>query len=181
MANGRTNGAGHEQVGGGAPLIADQAAEEQRSRELAQRYRCEFIHLRDYKIDPELFRTIPVDLMFRYNFVPLQIAGDALEIAMADPSRLMMIDEVSLLLDRRLVVRVTTLSEISDYLAKTQQSQRVLEEATEAFSLNVVDEEENGDEKLSIERLTKDSETSPVIRLVDTILFSALERRASDV
>jgi type IV pilus assembly protein PilB len=113
--------------------------------------------------------------------VPLQVAGDALEIAMADPSRLMLIDEVSLLLDRRLIVRVTTLSEISDYLAKTQQSQRVLEEATEAFSLNVVSEEENGDEKLSIERLTKDSETSPVIRLVDTILFSALERRASDV
>src|SRR5690242_7572959 len=122
MANGRTNGAGHEQAAGGAPLIADQAAEERRSRDLAQRYRCEFIHLRDYKIDPELFRTIPVDLMFRYNFVPLQVAGDALEIAMADPSRLMMIDEVSLLLDRRLVVRVTTLSEISDYLAKTQQS-----------------------------------------------------------
>jgi type IV pilus assembly protein PilB len=181
MANGRANGAGYEQGPANPPLVTDQAAEERRSRELAQRYRCDFIHLRDYKIDPELFRTIPVDLMFRYNFVPLQVAGDALEIAMADPSRLMLIDEVSLLLDRRLIVRVTTLSEISDYLAKTQQSQRVLEEATEAFSLNVVSEEENGDEKLSIERLTKDSETSPVIRLVDTILFSALERRASDV
>ena len=192
--NGRANGAAEVRNGAnGASLVnpavpdlatsvaAGVANEEQRSRELAQRYRCEFIHLRDYKIDPELFRSIPVDLMFRYNFVPLQIVNDALEIAMADPSRLMLIDEVSLLLDRRLVVRVATLTEINDYLKKTQQSQRVLEEATEAFSLSVVDDDENGDEKLSIDRLTKDSETSPVIRLIDTVLFTALERRASDV
>src|SRR3990172_3238827 len=100
---------------------------------------------------------------------------------MADPSKLMMIDEVSLLLDRRLTVRVTTLGEISDYLKKTQQSQRVLEEATEGFTLDIVRDEENGDETLSIDRLTRDSETSPVIRLVNTLIFTALERRASDI
>ncbi len=159
----------------------DPAVEEQRSRNLAARYRCEFIHLGNYKIDPELFRSIPVDLMFRYNFVPLQAQQDALEIAMADPSQLMLIDEVSLLLDRRLVVRVTTLREISDYLKKTQQSQRVLEEATEAFALNIIRDDENGDENLSIDRLTKDNDTSPVIRLMNTVIFNALERRASDI
>ena len=111
--------------------VSDPAEEERRGRQLALRYRCEFISLRDYKIDHDLFRSIPVDLMFRYNFVPLRSTRDTLEIAMADPSRLMMIDEVSLLLDRQLTVRVATLSEISDYLKKTQQSQRVLEEATE--------------------------------------------------
>jgi type IV pilus assembly protein PilB len=163
------------------PPSEDPAAEERRARELASRYRCEFIHLRDHKIDPELFRSIPVDWMFRYNFVPLQMHNGALEIAMADPSQLMMIDEVSLLLDRRLMVRVTTLTEISDYLKKTQQSQRVLEEATEGFTLDIVRDEENGDETLSIDRLTRDSETSPVIRLVNTIIFTALERRASDI
>ncbi|HWP85829.1 MAG TPA: GspE/PulE family protein [Terriglobia bacterium] len=157
------------------------AAEERRARDLAARYRCEFIRLRDHKVDPELFRSIPVDWMFRYHFVPLRMNEGALEIAMADPSQLMMIDEVSLLLDRRLIVRVATLSEISDYLKKTQQSQRVLEEATEGFTLDIVREEENGDETLSIDRLTRDSETSPVIRLVNTLIFTALERRASDI
>ena len=158
-------------------LPVDPAQEIARARALAERYYHDFVDLKVARIDHDLFHSIPVDLMFRYNFVPLQMAGEALEIAMADPSRLMLIDEVSLLLDRRLVVRVTTLSDINDYLKKTQQSQRVLEEATEAFSLNVVDEEDTADEKLSIERLTKDSETSPVIRLVDTVLFSALERQ----
>src|SRR3990172_6644822 len=101
----------------------DPAAEERRARELASRYRCEFIHLRDHKIDPDLFRSIPVDWMFRYNFVPLQMNDGALEIAMADPSQLMLIYKSLLLLYRRLTVRVTTLTEISDYLKKTQQSQ----------------------------------------------------------
>jgi type IV pilus assembly protein PilB len=161
--------------------VEDPAEQERRARDLAARYRCEFIHLRDHKIDPDLFRSIPVDWMFRYNFVPLQLSEGGLEIAMADPSQLMMIDEVSLLLDRRLIVRVTTLREISDYLKKTQQSQRVLEEATEGFALDIVRDDENGDETLSIDRLTRDSETSPVIRLVNTLIFTALERRASDI
>ena len=123
---------GTAKLGNGVEVEAKDAAQDQeRSRQLAARYRCEFIHLQNYKIDHELFRTIPVDLMFRYNFVPLRAEGETLEIAMADPSQLMMIDEVSLLLDKRLVVRVATLAEISDYLKKTEQSQRVLDEATE--------------------------------------------------
>ena len=156
-------------------------SEEERSQQLANRYRCEFINLLDYKIDHDLFHSIPVDLMFRYNFVPLRTQGDTLEIAMADPSQLMMIDEVSLLLDKRLVVRVATLSQITDYLKKTEQSQRVLEEATEGFTLDIIREEENGDETISIDRLTRDTDISPVIRLVDTTIFTALERRASDI
>ncbi|MGH9793634.1 MAG: hypothetical protein ACRD5G_02580, partial [Candidatus Acidiferrales bacterium] len=51
---------------------ADEAAERERTRRLAERYRCAFIDLREHRIDPELFRSIPADLMFRYNFVPLQ-------------------------------------------------------------------------------------------------------------
>ena len=35
------------------------------------RYRCEFVDLRDVRINPDLFHSIPVDMMFRYNFVPI--------------------------------------------------------------------------------------------------------------
>ena len=166
---------------GAASAVADTRTEEQRSQQLADRYRAEFINLRDYKIDHDLFHSIPVDLMFRYNFVPLRAQDETLEIAMADPSQLMMIDEVSLLLDKRLVVRVATLTQISEYLKKTEQSQRVLEEATEGFTLDIVREEENGEETISFDRLTSDNTISPVIRLVDTTIFTALERRASDI
>ena len=73
--------------------------------------------------------------MFRYNFVPLEETPDGkLAIAIADPSQLMMIDEISLLLKQRIVTKVSTLKQISDILKKTEQSQRVLEEASEGFA-----------------------------------------------
>jgi type IV pilus assembly protein PilB len=156
--------------------------EQARARDLARRYRSEFIDLRNFHIQHELFRSVPVDLMFRYNFVPLETLSDGrLAIAMADPSRLMMIDEIGLLLGRCILVKVATLSQINDILKKTEQSQRVLEEAGEGFALDVIRETDNGDETISIERLTADEDMSPIIRLVDTTIFTALQRRASDI
>jgi type IV pilus assembly protein PilB len=149
---------------------------------LAKRYHCPFVDFKTASIDHDLFRSIPVDLMFRYNFVPLREANGVLEIAISDPRNLSVIDELSILLRKRLRVNVATLSEISDLLKKTEQSQRVLEEATAGFALDLVGEEENPDETLSIERLTAgDADIAPVIKLVDTTIFSALERRASDI
>ena len=159
----------------------DTEQETEQARALAARYRLEFVDLRQVHIDHELFTAVPVDLMFRYNFVPLRAAGPTLEIALADPRNLNLIDELSILLGKRLKVKVATLSQIADLLKKTEQSQRVLEEVTEGFTLDVVADEENQEETLSIERLTADSDIAPVIKLVDTTIFNALERRASDI
>jgi type IV pilus assembly protein PilB len=151
------------------------------SKTLANRYRCEFVDLREVRIDHELFHSVPVDLMFRYNFVPIQSQDGYLDIALADPRNLTLIDELSVLLQKKLHVKVATLSQISDLLKKTEQSQRVLEEVTEGFTLDVIGEEENQDETLSIDKLTADNDIAPVIKLVDTTIFNALERRASDI
>src|SRR5947209_10870136 len=162
--------------------IKDLAEEAEHARAVARRYCCEFVDLKTTKIDHELFRTIPVDLMFRYHFVPLQAQNGTLEIALSDPRQIVSIDELSVLLSRKLKVKVATYSQISDLLKKTEQSQRVLEEVTEGFTLDVVGDEESGDENLSIDRLTSDEgNIAPVIKLVDTTIFNALERRASDI
>jgi len=158
------------------------AEEESRAKDLARRYRCEFLDLRNFHIQQDLFRKIRVDMMFRFNFVPLEELPDGrLCIAIADPSQLMMIDEISLLLNKRILTKVATLSQINDILKKTEQSQRVLEEASEGFTLDVIGEDENSDETISIEKLTAESDISPIIRLVDTTIFTALQRRASDI
>jgi len=169
--------------GNGGRLATESPADElSRARDVARRYRCEYVDLRDFQLHHDLFKKIPVDLMFRYNFVPLQETDDGrLAIAIADPSQLMMIDEISLLLGKRIVTKVATLSQIADILKKTEQSQRVLEEASEGFTLDVIREDESGDETISIERLTAEGDISPIIRLVDTTIFTALERRASDI
>ena len=151
------------------------------AKTLAARYRCEFVDLREVRIDHDLFHSVPVDMMFRYNFVPINSQNGHLDIALADPRNLNLIDELSVLLQKKLRVKVATLSQISDLLKKTEQSQRVLEEVTEGFTLDVIGEEENQDETLSIDKLTADSDIAPVIKLVDTTIFNALERRASDI
>ena len=163
-------------------LPQDPVQEIAKARALAGRYYHEFVDLKETRIDHELFHSIPVDLMFRYNFVPIQADNGTLEIAIADPRNLNLIDELAVLLGKKLRVRVATLSQISDLLKKTEQSQRVLEEVTEGFALDVVGDEDNPDETLSIDRLAAgDSDIAPVIKLVDTTIFNALERRASDI
>jgi len=164
------------------PRLIDPTGEAVQAQAVAARYRCDYVDLREGSIDHDLFRTIPVDLMFRYNFVPLRAQNGTLDIALADPRNLNMIDELALLLNKKLRVKVATLSQISDLLKKTEQSQRVLEEVTEGFTLDVVADEENSDETLSIDKLTAvDNDIAPVIKLVDTTIFNALERRASDI
>jgi type IV pilus assembly protein PilB len=148
---------------------------------LAKRYRCEFVNLKNFRIQHDVLRSVPVDMMFRYNFVPLEHDGDRLVIAVSDPSRLMVLDEISSLLGQRIATRVATLSQITDLLKKTEQSQRVLDEASEGMTFDVLSSDDNSDETISIEKLTSEEDISPIIRLVDTTIFTALERRASDV
>ena len=169
-----------------APLVAnlyanDQLSEQERAQLLARRYHAEFVDLKNFKIQHELFKSVPVEIMFRYNFVPLEQMGSRLAIAVADPSKLMMLDEISGLLGTRLVTRVATHSQITDLLKKSEQSQRVLDEATEGLAFDVVAGDENADENISIEKLAGDDDISPIIRLVDTTVYTALERRASDI
>ncbi|MGB6430172.1 MAG: GspE/PulE family protein [Candidatus Acidiferrales bacterium] len=162
-------------------LTAEVQAERERARLLAERYRFPFVDLDAQRIDPELFRRIPADLMFRFNFVPLEERDRELVVAVADPGQVLHSDELPLLLGKKLVLQVATPKQISDLLKRTEQSQRVLEQATEAFTLQVVADEAEGDETISADRLTRDSAISPVVKLVDTVIFTALERRASDI
>jgi type IV pilus assembly protein PilB len=166
-------------AGAGEVTAADRAMETSGARRLAERYRLEFVDLTQFSIDHELFRTIPADLMLRYGFVPYRRDGQSLVIVVSDPTDLPMIDEVAVQLASPIRVAVGTRSAIEGILKKSESSQRVLEEATESFKIQLVREDESGDDSLTVDKLTADS--SPVIRLVDTTIYSAIQRRASDI
>jgi type IV pilus assembly protein PilB len=176
----RTASASPDMYAEGAPKTeADLAHELANARRLAERYRLEFVDMDSFRLDQELFRSIPADLMLRYGFVPHRRDGNALVIVVSDPTDLPMIDELSMLLGMPLKVTVGAPSTIQSMLKKSESSQRVLEEATESFQLQLLKEDEQGDETLSVEKLTSD--ISPIIRLVDSTVFTALQRRASDI
>ena len=157
----------------------DAAAEEARARELAERYRLDYVDMEAFVIDQELLRSIPADLMLRYRFVPHRRNGETLEIVVSDPTDLPMIDELSLVLGTTVAVTVGTPSAIDAILSRSESSQRVLDEATESFGLQLLHEDDGGEEALTVERLTSD--LSPVIKLVDSIIYTAIQRRASDI
>jgi len=159
--------------------VDERIAELEQAKRLAERYRLEFIDMQAFRIDQELFRSIPADLMLRYGFVPHRREGSVLVIVVSDPTDLPMIDELSMLLGTPLKVTVGAPSSIQSMLKKSESSQRVLEEATESFQLQILREDESGEDQLTVDKLTADQ--SPVIRLVDTTIFTAIQKRASDI
>jgi len=157
----------------------ERIAEIDQARRLADRYRLEFLDMETFLIDQDLFRSIPADLMLRYGFVPYRRDGKTLSIVVSDPTELPMIDELAILLSTPIKVAVGPKSAIDSILKKSESSQRVLESATESFQLQLLKEDEAGDDSLTVERLTSD--ISPVIKLVDSTIFTAIQRRASDI
>src|SRR5204862_6558206 len=157
----------------------ERRAELAQARRLAERYRLEFVDMDNFRIDQDLFRSIPADLMLRYAFVPYRRDGKTLSIVVSDPRDLPMIDELGVRLATPIKVAVGPKSAIESILKKSESSTRVLEEATESFQLQLLKEDENAEDSLTVERLTSD--ISPVIRLVDSTIYTAITRRASDI
>lgn len=151
----------------------------QRAREIAARLGLPCNDLSEFRVEAELFRQLPVDLMLRHLFLPLRREGDVVVAVMADPSNPMVIDELELALGAPLEVAVGPAGKITEILEKSESTQRVLDEATEDFRIQLVQESEDGEETLTIDRITAD--TSPIIKLVDTVIFNAIQRRASDI
>src|SRR5215212_2409446 len=132
------------------PITADEhTADLEHARRLAERYRLEFIDMDTFKIDQELFRSIPAELMLRYGFVPYRRAGRALEIVVSDPTDLPMIDELGVLLSTPIKVVVGPKSAIESILKKSESSQRVLEDATEGFQMQLLKEDDAADDSLT--------------------------------
>lgn len=156
-------------------LLADELV----AQALAQQFGLEYVDLDSVVPDPELSASLPAELPIRYNFVPLQKTEDGLVIAVSDPTNVAELDDLEMQLDTQLVCRVAARGKLTALLERAQGSKQVLQEVSEDFKLQLVKETDHGEEVLSIEKLTDDS--SPIIRLIDSTLFDALNKRASDI
>src|SRR5689334_7414084 len=159
--------------------------EMRQAKDLARRYRLPFVNLLPQEgkspIDDALLSEVPGDLMVRNQFVPLRREGRNLHAALADPTNLDRLDELENALGVRIVPYVATAGAIDVVLRKGDATQRVLQEAASTFKISLVKETDQGDEVLDLDRLASDSEMSPIIKLVDTIVYNAMESRASDI
>ena len=158
---------------------ASSAREEAAARVLADRLGLQFHDVTSFAPDPQILQSVPVDLMFRYNFLPYREEQGRLVLVMADPSDLTVVDDLAILLGRRIQAAVGTPSAIAEALKRGQGSQRVLEQASESLLMQIVREGDEG-EILSVDSIQA-QDKSPIVRLIDSALFDSLSRRASDI
>ena len=166
-------------------LAENDAPEVVEAKQIARRYRLPYIDLlppgKESPIDYAELARIPVDLMLRNHIVPLRREGRNLHAAMADPTNLERLEELENVLNVRIVPYVATQGAIDVVLKKGDATQRVLQEAASTFKISLVKETDTGEEVLDLDRLASDSDMSPIIKLVDTIIYNAMESRASDI
>ncbi len=139
----------------------------------------EAIDLRSVMLDPELLGSIPVELMLRHSFVPLARTDDGLQIAMSDPGDLPALDALEDRLGVAIQAFAAAESDIEDALRRADSSGRVLDKLTAPMrqldTMIEIDED-----SLTLERLATES-SPPIIRLLDTTILNAIQRRASDI
>jgi type IV pilus assembly protein PilB len=146
---------------------------------LAEQFNLEYVDLDDFKMDEELLNSLPHDAIYRFRFVPLEMTEDFLVVAISDPTDVVKLDELELLFDRPLQIRVAAESAITAVIKGGEGARRVMREVSEDFMLQLVKETDRGEEVLSVESISED--TSPIIKLVNSTILDALNRRASDI
>ena len=153
--------------------------EENVARALGEQLGLEYVELSSFKMDEELLNRLPTDAIYRFRFVPLEMTADTLAVAVSDPTDVVKLDELELLLNRSLKVSIATEGAIAAVIKAGEGTRRVLREVSEDFMLQLVKETDRGEEILSVESVTDD--TSPIIKLINTTILDALNRRASDI
>ena len=159
---------------------ADVNGEAARAQRVAEQYGFPFVDLEHFQVDHQLFQDVPLELMIRYQFLPERRENGHIHIVVGDPTDVLRLDELELLLGSPLKVKVASPAAIRDKLQKSESTQRVLDEATEGFRMQLVGEDQDGEETLTIDTITQ-QDASPIIKLVDSIVFNAIQRRASDI
>jgi type IV pilus assembly protein PilB len=152
---------------------------EQLAMALAEQFSLTYSDLADFRMNEEILNTLPPEAIYRFRFVPLEMTPEYLVVAVSDPSDVIKLDELELLIDRPLQVRIASEAAIASVLKAGEGARRMLREVSEDFMLQLVKETDRGEEVISAETITDD--TSPIIKLVNTTLMDALNRRASDI
>jgi type IV pilus assembly protein PilB len=164
----------------GATLLGEGAvSEEQLARALSIQFGLPFDALTDFRVEPSFYDSISVKLMQRHPFVPIAELQGRLRIAIPDPQDLFGIDELELLLGRELELVISPKTAILTALERSEGSSQALRELEAEYRSVLVKEDERGEEILTLDQSGEDQ--SPAVKLLDSILLSAMQRRASDI
>ena len=154
-------------------------SEDQLAQALAVQYSLPYDPLTDFRVDPRYYETISIKLMQRFPFVPMAERSGMLTIAVADPQNLLGLDELELVIGKPLDRVVSSKSAIVSALERSEGSSQALRELEAEYRSILVKEDDRGEEIPTLDHAGE--EQSPAVKLLDSILLSAMQRRASDI
>jgi type IV pilus assembly protein PilB len=155
-------------------------AAEEKTRKLAERYNVTYVDLSSYVFNRELVQSFPVDFLYRSDFIPLEEDENIMKIAVADPSNISIIDSIESFCGKKITVFAASKLGIHEALRKSETALQVLKDATEGYIVQVLDKDGlDQEDSISVERLA--DQDGSIIKLVNSIIFTAVQKRASDI
>jgi len=155
---------------------------------LSRQYGIPSITLSQLDIDPEVVRLVPPQIARKYEVLPVKRTGNALTLAMADPTNVFALDDVAFMTNLQVLPVVASQGAIRQAIERIYEPQAsALSEVITAMEGEAPDVEvvEGGEDvtpsKVDIFELKDASEEAPVVKLVNLILTDAIRRGASDI
>jgi type IV pilus assembly protein PilB len=159
---------------------------------LSRQYGVPSISLAEFEIDLAVIKLIPLETAQKYQVIPVSRTGATLTIAMTDPTNVFAMDDIKFMtgynVDPVVASESAVLEAIQKYYTSASRSEgeTALEMASRVLDempvMSDADVEVLGDlEEISVDALMKQGEEAPIIRLVNVLLMSAMQKGASDI
>jgi type IV pilus assembly protein PilB len=150
---------------------------------LARQYGIGAVALSQLDLEPPVLSLVPVGVATRYEVLPLSREGGTLTLAMADPTNVSAIDDVAFITNLHVVPAVASRTAIRQAIDRNYHRNRLADVVAEIAGAAEREPPAEGETRATGEvfELREAAEDPPIVRLVNTILIDALERRASDI
>jgi type IV pilus assembly protein PilB len=183
--------------------------DEQITTLLSKQYGVPSIILAQFKIDPTIIKLVPTETARKYQIIPLSRSGSTLTIAMTDPTNVFAMDDIKFMTGYTVEPVVASEIAITDAVEKyypggkggatgakggkpganapatgstLEMASRGLEELQNSLGTGADDVEVLEElQEISAEALARQGEDAPVVRLVNVVLMSAIQKGASDI
>src|SRR5438309_10716322 len=152
---------------------------------LSKQYGIPAVTLSQLDIDPDVLKLIPAQMARKYELVPVERKGNVLTLAMADPTNVFALDDVTFLTNLQVQPSVGPQGAIRKAIERNYDVQmsaigEVLSELEgEVGDVEVLDEDEAA--KVDIFELKESADEAPIVKLVNMVLVDAIRRGASDI
>ncbi len=163
-----------------ALLDENRVTPEQLAEAVAEQVNLPYADLDGFTVSSELFGCIPAASAYQYGVVPYRREGNVLHVATSDPFDLTLVDHLEGLTGLRVRLLVSSARAINAALKRSEGTAKVLEGLSQDFKIAMIVESNEGKEQV-VSLDATDDETGPVIKLINTMLLAAIQKRASDV